>query len=76
VGLDARLMTLLCEKITVAKSEEVKTECNWQNHLRKAVAQKVLFADADKFISICSSSQECFLLALLFTPEDGHTAFV
>jgi hypothetical protein len=47
-GLDTRLMTLLCKKIIVMKSEELKTR--WsnlrqaeQNLPRKAMAQKGLF---------------------------------
>jgi hypothetical protein len=38
--LDARLMTLLCKKITVVKSKELKTGSILQNLLRKAMAQK------------------------------------
>jgi hypothetical protein len=42
------LKTLLCKKIIVAKSKEVKTGWSnsrqvWQNLLRKAMAQKGLF---------------------------------
>jgi hypothetical protein len=39
-GLDASLMTFLCEKITIAKSKEVKTRWDiWQNLLRNDLAQ-------------------------------------
>jgi hypothetical protein len=50
--MDARLMTLLFKKITVAKSEEVKTGwCNsrrnkqvWQKLLKKVMSHKGLFS--------------------------------
>jgi hypothetical protein len=43
-GLGARLTTFLCKnKIIVAESEEVKTGQILQNHLKKALAQKVMF---------------------------------
>jgi hypothetical protein len=41
--LDARLKTLLCKKIIVAKLKEVKTGYTWQNLLRKAMVEKGLF---------------------------------
>jgi hypothetical protein len=49
--LDARLVTLQCKKITVAKFKEVKTGLSdspqnrqvWQNLLRKAMAHKGQF---------------------------------
>jgi hypothetical protein len=48
LGLNAKLKTLLCTKITAAKSKEVKIEWFnsrevWQNLLRKAVDQKEFF---------------------------------
>jgi hypothetical protein len=45
-GLDLRLTTLLCKKITVAKSKDGIIPTNrqiWQNILRKGIAQKELF---------------------------------
>jgi hypothetical protein len=44
-GLDARLMTLLCEKknILLQNPKKRKPDQIWQNLLRKAVAQQVLF---------------------------------
>jgi hypothetical protein len=38
--VDAKLTTLLCKNITVAKSKEVKPDTSWHNLLRKAMAQK------------------------------------
>jgi hypothetical protein len=35
------MMSLLCEKIIVAKSKEVKLDQIWQNLLMKAVAKNV-----------------------------------
>jgi hypothetical protein len=44
---DARLTTLLCKKLTVAKSKELKPGWSnkqiWQDLLRKGMAQKGLF---------------------------------
>jgi hypothetical protein len=50
--LDARLTTLLCKNITVAKSKEMTTGWSnskqvWQNLQRKAVAQKSSLASDD-----------------------------
>jgi hypothetical protein len=50
LGLDARLMTLLCcsvKKITVAESKEVKTGQIWHNLLRKAAIQGCFANDND-----------------------------
>jgi hypothetical protein len=41
--LDAKLTTLLCKRIIVAKSKEMKTDAIWQTFLSKAVAQEMLF---------------------------------
>jgi hypothetical protein len=49
--LDVRLTSLLCKKNTAAKSKEVNlihlNKQIWQNLLRKAMAEKGLFADDD-----------------------------
>jgi hypothetical protein len=43
-GFDTRPTTLVCKNIIVTKSKEVKTGWQiWQNLLRKAMAEKVLF---------------------------------
>jgi hypothetical protein len=43
-GLDARLTTLLCKKMFVAKSKYIKPDAIGQNFLRKAMAQEGLFS--------------------------------
>jgi hypothetical protein len=43
LGLDAGLTTLICKKMNVAKSKEVKPDAIWQNLIKKAMDQKELF---------------------------------
>jgi hypothetical protein len=45
--LDARLTTLLCKIITVAKSKEMITGKILKNLLRKVMAEKGCFANDD-----------------------------
>jgi hypothetical protein len=39
--LDARLVNLLCKRITVAKSKEVKTGCNLAESSKEACGSKM-----------------------------------
>jgi hypothetical protein len=51
LGMDARLMTLLCKNITVTKSKEMKTRCNLaeSSEANYCLLKKGCFADDDDY---------------------------
>jgi hypothetical protein len=74
-GLDARLTTLLCKKIIVTKSKEVKTGCNRAESSTEGCGSKRTVLPM-MMMMMMMINENCSLPNLVYRLKTGHSVIV